>query len=111
MVVFGYVTFVLKHDGLQDTLRDVPMALQILKSIFGSTETFYLAVKGSWYFAVFLHVLEAFYVACKFKTRFNLPVVALLNWFILVSCVGYPITSKGLEFIKIDDAQNSKKKA
>ena len=111
MLIFGFITFVLEQDGLHSTMSGVPSAVKLLESIFGSIDRFYFVVKGSWYLAVFLHVLEACYVAFKLKARFNLSAIAVSNWFVLVSCVGYPITIKAMEFIKIDDEQRSKKQS
>lgn len=110
MMLFGYVSLILELDGLQSTLNEVPFASTLVESIFGNVNSFYLAVKGSWYLAVFLHVAEAFYVVFKLRSKFNLPGVFLIKWFVQVSFVGYPITSRAMEFINVDDEQNSKTK-
>jgi hypothetical protein len=109
MLVFGHITFILELDGLQSTINEVPLASTLVESIFGNVDTFYLAVKGSLYLAVVLHVIEAFYVVFKLHSQFSLPGVTLIKWFVLVSFVGYPMTSKALEFINVHDEQNSKK--
>lgn len=109
MLVLGYITFILDQDGLQFAIDNTPLASKLLTWTFGSVGVFYSAVSGSFYVAVWLHVLEASYVAVKLYTKLKLPVAAAVNWFLLVSCVGYPITRKALEFIRIDDNAKSKK--
>jgi hypothetical protein len=109
MVVFGYITFILKSEGLQLALDGGSFVAKILTDLFGSVDKSYFAVMCSWYLAVFLHVLEAIYVAYEMKTKFKVTGAAAFKWFVLVSGVGYPVTRKALEFIKIDDEQYSKK--
>jgi hypothetical protein len=111
MLLLGYVSFVMGNDELQSAVQRAPVTSKILTAIFGSVGTFYSAIRASFYLAVCLHTLEAFYVAFKMKTKFNLPVVSISNWFLLVCCVGYPVTSKALGYIKIDDEQNKGKQA
>ncbi|KAL3792486.1 hypothetical protein HJC23_008408 [Cyclotella cryptica] len=111
MLVLGYVTLALEQDGLQFAIENNPWASKLLTWTFGSVRTFYSAVSRSFYLAVWLHLLEAFYVAFKLNTKLKLPSAASVKWFLLVSCVGYPITSKALEFTVIDDNQKMKKQS
>ena len=109
VIIFGYISFILKHYGLQSAIDNIPVMSKLIISIFGSVETLYSAVVASFYFSVVAHGLEAGYASYKLKTYFNLPGETVANWFILVSCVGYPIFSKALEFIRIAEEQKSKK--
>ena len=111
MIIFGYITIILKLDGLRSTMDGIPLASKFIISIFGSVDGFYTAVLASFYFSIFAHVSEAVYVTYKLKTKFNLPGAIVTGWLVLVSCVGYPITCKALDFIRIDYEQTSKKRS
>ena len=111
MLIFGHISFTLQRDGLQSAIDNIPLMPKLVTSIFGSVGALYSAVLASFYFAVVVHVLEAGYASYKLKTHFNLPDETVANWFVLISCVGYPITSKALEFIRIAEEQNSKKQS
>lgn len=49
MIIFGYISFILKHYGLQSAIDDIPMVSKLIVSIFGSVETLYSAVVASFY--------------------------------------------------------------
>ncbi|KAL7520694.1 hypothetical protein ACHAWX_005401 [Stephanocyclus meneghinianus] len=85
MLVLGYITFILDQDGLQFAIDNTPLASKLLTWTFGSVGVFYSAVSGSLYVAVWLHVLEASYVAVKLYTKLTLPVAAAVNWFLLLN--------------------------
>lgn len=111
MAIFGYITIILKLDGLRSAIKDFPLVLKCVTATFGSVDGFYNAVIVSFCFSIFAHVSEATYVAHKLKTKFDLSCTVVTGWFVLVSCVGYPITCKALDFIRIDNDRNSKKRS
>jgi hypothetical protein len=103
MSMFGYITIILDEDRFLSTIDGDPTVSNLIMSIFGSVGTCYSAITFSFNVGIFLHVLEACFVTYSLMTKFSLSLAAVTKWFILVSCVGYPITRKALDFIKIDD--------
>ena len=98
-------------EWLRDVIDMFPLANKVVSMMFGSVETFFSAVKVSFYFAIVAHALEAVYVAHQLKTRLGLETIIIMEWFFIICCVGYPITKKGMVFIKIANALQSKKNA
>lgn len=93
----GYATLVLGEDGLQTAIESLPSVLQkIMFSMFGSY--FFVVVQASFYFAIIAHALEALYIAVMLRMRAKLGCLACLKWFVLISCVGYPLTKKAMLF-------------
>jgi len=64
----------------------------------------------SWKFAITAHVVEALYAAYLCKTLLKMKTMATLSWFVIISMVGYPMTSKILEFARIQKKSNEGKK-
>lgn len=54
------------------------------------------AVKVSWMFGVLAHLAEAVYVAYICKVYLNMTYRNVVSWFLVVTLVGYPMTSKVL---------------
>jgi hypothetical protein len=93
----GYVTLVLGEDGILTTIDALPLVVQqIISSLFGSY--FFVAVRASFYFAIVAHTTEAVYVAVMLRTKANLSYLACFKWFVLICCVGYPLTKKAVLF-------------
>ena len=104
--IIGYDTFALDFQS---------NAPEFFKSIilfcFGSIESLFKGIVVSFYFAIIAHVLEATYVVylCQDKLKLNHQVT--FAWFMAVAMVGYPMTSKVLDFVSIvDDLAKEKSK-
>ena len=67
-------------------------------------------VNISWVFGITAHVVEALYAAYLCKTLLKMKTMATLSWFVIISMVGYPMTSKILEFARIQKKSNEGKK-
>jgi len=72
-------------------------------------EVFAYAVKISWIFGISAHILEAIYAAFVCKTVLKMKNMAALSWFLIISMVGYPMTTKVLEFVSIQKKSNKGK--
>ena len=90
----GYATLVLGEDGLQTAIESLPLVGQIISAIFGNY--FFTAVQVSFHFAIIAHALEAVYIAIMLRMRAKLGLLTCLKWFLLISCVGYPLTKKAM---------------
>lgn len=106
MAALGFVTLI----GGEACLKNLMELFPLLKK-FGSTKKLFWVVKSAFYSAIAAHVLEAVYVAHEFKKRLNLNNKAIMEWFLMISCVGYPVTKKGLELIQVAKDQKSEKSA
>lgn len=95
-VALGYATLVLGEDGLKTAIDSVPLVGQIMSTIFGSY--FFVAVRASFYFAVVAHAVEGIYIGFLLRMRANLGYLACFKWFVLICCVGYPLTKKAALF-------------
>lgn len=59
-------------------------------------------VEMSWYFAIIAHLIEAIIVGYLCKTKLKLSFGITFKWFVLGTCVGWPITSKVFDFVNKD---------
>ncbi len=99
--IFGLATHVWGFDDLVSTLNQHSNFAQILKVLFGSVSTFANLVIYSYYFAVIAHLLEAIYTVYLCTSKLKTKTITTFKWFLLVSAVGYPATSKVIEFCSI----------
>eukprot|EP00986_Skeletonema_menzelii_P000901 scaffold255_cov142-Skeletonema_menzelii.AAC.13 len=91
----GYATLALGEDGLQTAIETLPLVGQkIISTIFKSY--FFAMVRASFYFAIIAHAAEAIFIAVMLRLRAKLGYLACLKWFVLTSCVGYPLTKKAM---------------
>lgn len=98
VAALGYATLVLKETGLQNVVEASPLLIQkTISVLFGSF--FFTVVRASFYFSIFAHTAEAVYVATMLRVKANLGYLACMKWFVLICCVGYPVTSKAMKFI------------
>lgn len=100
--MFGLATHILGFDELVSTLNQHSNFSQMLNTLFGSVSTFASLVINSYYFAVIAHLLEAIYTVFLCTTKLKTKTIITFKWFLLVSAVGYPATSKVMEFCSID---------
>jgi hypothetical protein len=70
-------------------------------ALFGSVNVMAIVVKVCWFFGVFAHVLEAFYGVYLCKVTLELGSITSFLWFLAISLVGYPMTTKVIEFTAI----------
>jgi len=93
---------------------DIPQVLQqdaMISSIIGSDrgskwgDSIEYAVKVSWMFGVFAHLAEAVYVAYICKMCLKMSYRNVISWFIMVTLVGYPMTSKVLQFRNVQQRE------
>ena len=98
IVALGYATLVLKEAGLQTIVEASPLPIQkTISVLFGSF--FFVVVRASFYFSIFAHAAEAVYVTTMLRVKADLGYLACVKWFVLICCVGYPVTSKAIKFI------------
>ena len=89
---------VLKEAGLQTIVEASPLLIQkTISVLFGSF--FFVVVRASFYFSIFAHAAEAVYVTTMLRVKADLGYLACVKWFVLICCVGYPVTSKAIKFI------------
>ncbi|KAL3815489.1 hypothetical protein ACHAXA_000726 [Cyclostephanos tholiformis] len=98
------------RDGLGSTVDGIPWVKSMIDATFGSSSRFADAVAGAWYFALVAHSMEAIYTAYVCRVILKLKMGATMKWFVLNSCVGYPVMKKVLELVAIDSAARSKKR-
>lgn len=80
----------------------------IIDTLFGSVESLFTGAQVSFKFAIVAHVLEAIYAAYLCKATLKMKIGATYKWFLLTSMVGYPMTSRVMDFAKVH--KQSKKK-
>ena len=98
VVALGYATLVLEEACVQTIFEASPLLIQkTISVLFGSF--FFVVVRASFYFSIFAHTAEAVYVATMLRVKANLRYFACIKWFVLICCVGYPVTSKAIKFI------------
>lgn len=103
--LLGYGTYAFGGiEGLRDAIEDAKQLNGVIETLFGSAQTFAIMVWSSWYLAVFLHLLEAGYVAYHAIKTFKLKLQTILLWFWLTLLVGYPVSKKFLEFMYVHTA-------
>jgi len=108
-LALGYTTLILGEDGLQTKINTVPVAADLMLFVFRSVRVLYRACVYSFYFAIVAHALEGVYVAHQIRTVLKRGISDSLKWFLVISCVGYPVTMKGMEFIQIANEKKAKK--
>jgi hypothetical protein len=96
VVALGYATLVLEEAGLQTIVEASPFQ-KTISVLFGSF--FFVVVRASFYFSIFAHTAEAVYVATMLRVKANIGYLTCMKWFVLICCVGYPVTSKAMKFI------------
>lgn len=108
MGLLGYAHYFCDLHKLVHQSPDVGNFFIIL---FGSTDIMRNVVKFCWYFGVTAHVLEAFYGAYLARYTLNLSLITSFQWFFVISMVGYPMTTRVIEFstIKSDRFVNQSK--
>ena len=82
---------------------------ELIETIFGKDgHILSWMIRVSWIFAVVAHIAEAIYVfhLCKNKLQFRTK--TCIMWFMIVVPVGFPMTSKILEFAKIQRSTKEK---
>lgn len=89
------------HEGLVEALQGAKRLNETIVSIWGSTEMLASQVFFFWYFAFIVHIMEASYVAYHAIRTMKLKLRSTFLWFYLVSCVGYPVAKRFLEFLKV----------
>ena len=92
-------------------MQEVAEQNEIVANLFGARgQGLAYAVNISWMFGITAHVVEALYAAYLCKTLLKMKTMATLSWFVIISMVGYPMTSKILEFARIQKKSNEGKK-
>lgn len=110
MALLGYATHIMGLDALSEKIAGSDGLNSVISMVFGSARGFSNAVFYSWVFGVGAHVLEAIYVVYEGGKTLKLGAKAQLLWFLVVSCVGYPVTKEYLDLQKVHARQLKNKK-
>ena len=97
-------------EGITKQIESAPRLNKTISNIFGSAEMFARIVRWSWYFAIVAHATEGFYVAYHCVKTLKLKPDSALKWFWIITCVGYPVSSKFLALLNADKAARAIKK-
>jgi hypothetical protein len=89
--LLAYGTLVLGSEQLSGTIQQYPTIAKIIKTCFGSVESFVAAFVFAFYFTVVAHGLEGVYTLYHARKSLKLPWGHTLHWFALVLLVGYPV--------------------
>lgn len=98
MGLLGYAHY---FCDLNQLITNNPDLGRFFIALFGSVNVMALVVKICWYFGVAAHLLEAIYGAYLCKSTLELSTFASFLWFVAISLVGYPMTTKVIEFTSI----------
>jgi hypothetical protein len=98
MGLLGYANY---FCDLNQLISNNPDLGRFFIALFGSVNVMALVVKICWYFGVAAHLLEAVYGAYLCKYTLDLSTLTSLLWFFAISLVGYPMTTKVIEFTSI----------
>ena len=111
VLALGYFSYQGLHSFVSDITTYAPPFVKdmIIDGIFGSTETLFMFIKFSFKFAIVAHVMEAMYVAFLCRTVLKLKTKTIVEWYLIVSITGYPMTSKVLDFVNVHKETKMKK--
>mmetsp|Transcript_14795 Transcript_14795/g.18029 ORF Transcript_14795/g.18029 Transcript_14795/m.18029 type:complete len:235 (+) Transcript_14795:135-839(+) len=111
VLALGYFTYVGFEQFLQDFENQASVSLiNIVNTVFGSPEGLFTCVRTAFIFSVVAHLTEAIYVVYQCRKKLSLKPTTTLSWFLIVSVVGFPMTSKVLEFVNVKNQNQSGKK-
>lgn len=101
MLLFGYIIYFV--DDLEQVIasNNLNLVESCITMLFGSTQFLEKLIRLSFIFAVVVHTLEACYGAFLSHKVLKLKLKSTLLWFLAISCVGYPMTSKVIEFSNV----------
>ena len=111
VALLGYGTHVVGVEALMAKIENSAHLNSAISLFFGSASTFSNLVRYSWFLALFLHDLEAFYVLYHARQTLKLNGNAQILWYILVAAVGFPITREFLDLLKVHQKKSNNKKA
>ncbi len=111
VLALGYFDMMGLETFLSDVENHAPEFFKnIIYLLFGSVESLFKGVQVSFKFAVVAHFLEACYVTHLCKNNLKMNLKSTLSWFLIVSMVGYPMTSTILDFVRVQAELKNKQK-
>jgi len=111
LLLFGYITYFV--DDLEQVIlsKNLKLAGSCISMIFGCIQSLEKLIEKTFIFAVVAHILEACYGAFLSHKVLKLKMKSTLLWFLAISCAGYLMTSKIMEFSNVHlESKKSKKK-
>jgi len=111
VLALGYFDFMGLDAFSSDIENRAPEFFKdMIHFLFGSVESLFRGVQVSFKFAVLAHFLEACYAAYLCKNSLKMNLKGVLSWFCVVTMVGYPMTSKVLNFVKVQNQMKNEQK-
>ena len=81
-----------------------------LAKVFGSTNALARFAIGSFWFGIIVHALEGSYCAYHAVLTLKLKSTIAIQWFVIVTMIGYPVAHKFTTFVSVHRALEGKTK-
>lgn len=105
----GIATYWIGIENLPLYIKHVDWLHSIVLNVFGSTVLFAKSVKYSWYFLVIAHSGEALYGAYECQKTLKLKPKAILQWYLLIFCVGWFAGKRLIKLVNLQKDCHSRK--
>ena len=108
MILFAMGGLCYAHYSMD--MADVASQSDIIASVFGEDgSVLSYVIKICWFFGAGAHIAEAAYAFFVCQTTLKMKPMNSFKWFIVISMVGYPMTSKILDFARVKESSEEKK--
>jgi len=109
-LALGISTHVIGEIYTIDYLNRISVISNLIATVFGSVDFFVRIIRVMWFITIYAHLLEALYATYHLKTKLKMNNVSLFMWFLLISCVGFPVTKKAMKLVNFQNEEKSKLK-